>query len=181
MLFRLLQAQAQLTRTPNLLRAWFHGLPEPWLTAHEGPDTFSPRDVLAHLIYGERTDWMVRVRILLEHGEDRAFDPFERHGFLEEARSWTTEALLDEFAARRTENLTELGSLGLTERDLLKCGTHPVFGRVTLRELLASWVVHDLDHLGQVARVMAKCYTADVGPWINFMPILTMGKAQSRN
>ena len=178
MVFHLPQAQAQLARTPALLRAWFCGLPEPWLRLNEGPETFSARDILAHLIHGERTDWMVRLRLLLEHGEGCPFESFERQGFLAEAKGWTVEALLDEFEALRASNLQELASLGLTEADLHRCGTHPVFGRVTLRELLAAWVVHDLDHLAQAARVMARGYTSDVGPWINFMPILTMWKAQ---
>lgn len=178
MLFRVPQALAQLERTPGLLRAWFGGLPDPWLRLNEGPDTFTPRDILAHLIHGERTDWMVRIRTLLEHGEACPFEPFDRNGFLAEAKDWTLEALLEEFEALRCANLRELASLGLVESDLNRCGTHPLFGKVTLRELLAAWVVHDLDHLAQAARVMAKGYTANVGPWINFMPILTMWKAQ---
>jgi hypothetical protein len=178
MLFRLPQAQAQLERTPLLLRAWFGGLPDPWLRLNEGAETFSARDILAHLIHGERTDWMVRIRRLLEHGEDCPFEPFERDGFLTESRTWSVEALLDEFQSLRCENLRELASLGLSEGDLQRYGQHPLFGRVTLRELIAAWVVHDLDHLAQAARVMAKGYTSDVGPWINFMPILTMWKAQ---
>ncbi len=181
MTFKLAQAQALLSRTPALLRAWFCGLPEAWLQADEGPDTFCARDILAHLIHGERTDWMVRARLILEHGEARPFEPFERFGYLEEARTHGTERLLEEFEALRAANLAELEGLQLKERDLLKCGTHPAFGRVTLRELLASWVIHDLDHLGQAARVMAKRYASDAGPWINYMPILTMGKAQPRN
>lgn len=180
MLFRLPQAQAHLARTPRVLRAWYSGLPETWLQANEGPETFSPRDILAHLIHGERTDWMVRARMILAHEESETFAPFDRLGFLEEAHSWSTEALLTEFESLRMANLQDLDDLALSERDLHKCGTHPVFGRVTLRELLASWVVHDLDHLAQAARVMAKAYTSDSGPWINYLPILTMGRAQSR-
>lgn len=181
MIFRLAQAQAQLARTPHLLRAWYDGLPDPWLLADEGPDTFSPRDVLAHLIYGERADWMARVRLILADGEGRCFDPFDRRGFLDEARSWSLPALLDEFEALRTANLAELAGLCLTERDLHARGRHPEFGAVTLRELLAAWVVHDLDHVAQAARVMAKRYTSDAGPWINYLPILVSGKPQPRH
>ena len=161
-----------------LIRAWFAGLPDPWLRLNEGPNTFSARDILVHLIHGERTDWMVRIRLLLEQGEACPFEPFDREGFMAESKDWSLDSLLDEFESLRNANLRELASLGLTGQDLQRCGTHPVFGRVTLRELLAAWVVHDLDHLAQAARVMARGYTSDVGPWINFMPILTMWKAQ---
>ncbi len=173
MAFNLSEAEAQLHRTPGVLRAWFQGLPEPWLSADEGPETFSARDVLAHLIFGERTDWMVRARLILEHGEGEAFEPFDRVGFLEEARSWSLGALLDEFERLRGENLRALGSLGLQASDLERRGRHPGLGSVTLEQLLASWVVHDLGHLAQVARVMAKRYQSEVGPWVDYLPVLT--------
>jgi uncharacterized damage-inducible protein DinB len=167
------EADALLARTPGTLRAWFAGLPEPWLAADEGPDTFSPRDVLAHLIHGERTDWLPRLRLILEHGEGRPFEPFDRQGFLAEARTWTLEALLDEFAALREANLRALRELRLTAEDLARRGAHPVLGTVTLVQLLASWVVHDLGHLAQAARVMAKRYALETGPWIDYLPVLT--------
>lgn len=166
------EARAQLSRTPAMLRAWFSGLPDSWLTADEGPETFSARDVLAHLIHGERTDWMARVRLILETGEGTPFEPFDREGFLAEARTWTVEALLDEFAALRQANLRALEELHLQGSDLDRRGTHPALGAVTLGQLLATWTVHDLGHLAQAARVMAKRYRGEVGPWEAYLPVL---------
>ena len=173
MSFLIHEAQTQLARTPLLLRAWLLGLEGAWLEADEGPETFSPRDVLAHLIFGERTDWIPRARIILEHGESKAFEPFDRHGFLEEAKGWTLGALLDEFQRLRAENLAALEALHLTPADLVRRGTHPGLGSVTLEQLLASWVVHDLGHVAQIARVMAKRYKTEVGPWLPYLPVLT--------
>lgn len=169
----LTEARAQLARTPGTLQAWFGALPEAWLTADEGADTFSARDVLAHLIHGERTDWMARVRRIREEGEARPFDPFDRFAFLEAARGWPVAELLAEFARLRADNLRALEALSLTPEDLTRTGRHPALGVVTLENLLATWVVHDLGHLAQAARVMAKRYTADVGPWAEYLPILT--------
>ncbi|HJU84538.1 MAG TPA: DinB family protein [Holophagaceae bacterium] len=173
MAYSLIEAEAQLASTPGLLRAWFTGLPEAWLLADEGPDTYSARDVLAHLIHGERTDWLPRVRIILQHGETRPFDPFDRRGFLDEARGWTLDALLDAFQRAREDNLSALRELGLSEADLARRGTHPGLGSVTLEQLLAAWVVHDLGHVAQASRVMAKRYRAEVGPWLDYLPVLT--------
>ena len=173
MTFNLDEALAQLDRTPATFRVWFVGLPGSWLAADEGPDTFSPLDVLAHLISGERSDWLARVRIVLELGESRPFEPFDRRGFLEEARSWSLEALLGEFERLRAANLSALSALNLTPADLRRKGLHPGLGPVTLEQLLAAWVVHDLGHLAQAARVMAKCYRIDVGPWGDYLPVLT--------
>lgn len=167
------EAKALLARTPGTLAAWFGGLPEAWLTAAEGPDTFSARDVLAHLIHGERADWMERTRIILSSGEGRPFDPFDRRGFLEEARAWSMEDLLSEFARLRAGNLEALDALDLPASALSKTGLHPALGRVTLENLLATWAVHDLGHLAQAARVMAKRYQTEVGPWVDYLPILT--------
>ena len=172
MSFDLQEAQAQLARTPATLRAWFTGLPGAWLEADEGPDTFSARDVLAHLIFGERTDWIPRARIILEHGEGRPFEPFDRHGFLEEARGWPMEGLLEAFEGLRGANLAALEAMRLSPADLRRTGTHPGLGVVTLEQLLAAWVVHDLGHLAQAARVMAKRYKAEVGPWVDYLPVL---------
>ena len=171
--FVLAEARAQLARTPEVLAAWLDGLPAPWLEADEGPDTFSPRDVLAHLIQGERSDWFPRVRMILEHGESQAFPPFDRQAFLEEARSWTVAALLAEFRRLRQESLAGLDALALTPEDLARRGVHPAFGAVTLEQLLATWATHDLGHLAQIARVMAKRYKAEVGPWVDYLPVLT--------
>ena len=166
------ETQAQLARTPATLRAWFTDLQPAWLEADEGPDTFSPRDVLAHLIYGERVDWIPRARIILEQGEARPFEPFDRRGFLDEARGWTMGALLDEFERLRHANLEALTALHLAPADLGRTGLHPGLGRVTLEQLLAAWVVHDLDHVAQIARVMAKRCKAEVGPWVDYLPLL---------
>ncbi len=168
-----IEVEAQLARTPAVMRAWLAGLPEPWLTADEGPETFSPRDVLAHLIYGERADWMARIRIILEQGEARPFDPFDRRGFLEEARGWAIEDLLTEFERLRAANLKALAALEISPDTLQRTGMHPALGRVTLEHLLATWTVHDLGHLAQIARVMAKRYKVEVGPWVDYLPVLT--------
>ncbi len=173
MAFDLDEACAQLARTPATLRAWFTGLPSSWVEADEGPDTFSPRDVLAHLIFGERADWLARVRIILLQGESRPFEPFDRRGFLDEARGWSVAALLTEFDRLRAANLEALDSLRIQTSDLARKGMHPGLGSVTLEHLLAAWVVHDLGHLAQVARVMAKRYKAEVGPWVDYLPVLT--------
>ncbi len=169
----LLEAKALLARTPGTLSAWFGGLPDAWLDATEGPETFSPRDVLAHLIHGERADWMTRMRIILEQGETRPFEPFDRLGFLNEARGWSMADLLSEFAGLRAANLAAFEGLDLSPSALAKRGTHPGLGPVTLENLLATWVVHDLGHLAQAARVMAKRYRTEVGPWVDYLPILT--------
>lgn len=171
--FDLTEARAQLARTPEILAVWLDGLPAPWLEADEGPDTFSPRDVLAHLIQGERGDWFPRVRMILEQGESRPFGPVDRRAFLEEARSWTVAALLAEFRRLRQESLAALDALALAPEDLARRGVHPAFGPVTLQQLLATWTVHDLGHLAQIARVMARRWKSEVGPWIEYLPILT--------
>ncbi|MBS1765979.1 MAG: DinB family protein [Acidobacteria bacterium] len=171
--FDLEEAQAHLSRTPEALQAWFTGLQDPWLSEDEGPGTFSPRDVLAHLIYGERVDWMPRARIILEHGETRPFEPFDRRGFLDEAKGWTVDALLAEFGRLRSQNLAALEAMKLSPEDLARTGMHPGLGRVTLAQLLAAWIVHDLDHVAQISRVMAKRYKAEVGPWVDYLPLLT--------
>lgn len=172
MTFDLNEAEALLSHTPRLLRAWFEGLPEAWLRADEGPETFSARDVLIHLIHGERTDWLGRTRRILEAGDSLPFEPFDRQGFQAEARTWTLEALLAEFEGLRAANLQALRGL-VQEADLPKRGLHPALGTVTLEQLLSTWVVHDLGHVAQAARVMAKRYGAQVGPWKAYLPILT--------
>lgn len=171
--FELAEAIAVLERTPAVLRAWLGGLPEAWITADEGPDTFSPFEVLGHLVSGERTDWMPRVRRILDHGDTLAFEPFDRFAHRTVSAGVPLAALLDEFTALRRRNVEALRALALTERDLERTGLHPDLGRVTLRQLLATWTVHDLAHLGQVARVMAKRYGADVGPWAAYLRILS--------
>jgi hypothetical protein len=148
------EAVAMLSRTPATLDAMLRGLPEGWLEAHEGGESWSPFDVMGHLIHGERTDWMPRVTILLEHGEARAFDTFDRFAQFAESEGRTLANLLDEFARLRADNLRDLAALGLSDADLDRRGRHPALGVVTLRNLLATWVAHDLDHVVQISRVM---------------------------
>lgn len=161
-----------LRRTPATLRALLAGLPDAWCHADEGQGTFSARDVLGHLIHGERTDWVPRLRIIIEHGEARPFTPFDRFAFRDAIRGVTTAALLDEFGVERARSLAALEALRLQPADLARTGTHPELGRVTAGQLLATWVVHDLGHLRQAARVLAKQYRDAVGPWSAYLHIL---------
>ncbi len=170
--FQLEHAMAILSRTPATLNALLAGAPAAWVTGNEGPDTWSPYDVLGHLIHGEETDWIPRARIILEHGEAKAFEPFDRFAQVGKSKGKTVEALLDEFAALRTKNLETLSQLGVTPEKLALRGTHPELGTVTLGELLATWVAHDLSHVAQALRVMSKQYTEAVGPWRQYLPIL---------
>lgn len=165
------EAVALLERTPAALSSLLAGLPEPWLVADEGPDTFNPRDVIGHLVHGERTDWIPRVRRILEDGESVAFEPFDRFGHAS-LPGGSVAQLLAEFGEARRESLVHLRALVRADDVLERAGRHPAFGRVTLRELLAAWVVHDLTHLAQIARVMAGRYRDDVGPWSEYLGIL---------
>jgi hypothetical protein len=167
------EAAAILARTPATLDALLRGLPEGWLTAHEGGETWSPFDVVGHLIHGERTDWMPRARMILEHGEARPFDPFDRFAQSALSKGRTLGSLLDEFAALRHDNVRDLAALALTPADLDRRGRHPSLGVVTLRQLLATWVAHDLDHVVQVSRVLARQYSGEVGPWRAYLRIIS--------
>jgi hypothetical protein len=162
-----------LARTPGTLRTLLDGLAPPWILSTEGPDTFSPFDVVGHLIDGEETDWMTRAQIILARGPDPRFEVYDR--FRHRARNVgrSLESLLQEFAELRAANLEVLRSWPLTKADLELPGIHPMFGPVTMRQLLAGWVVHDLGHIAQVVRVMAKQYRDAVGPWVRFLPVLT--------
>ena len=162
-----------LTRTPATLKALLDNQAESWTEAAEGPDTFSPFDVVGHLIDGEETDWIPRARIILAHGPETRFAPYDRFRHRSRNVSRSIESLLDEFANLRAANLELLRSWGQTPAQLDLNGIHPTFGPVTLRQLLAAWVVHDLGHIAQVARVMAKQYGDAVGPWKAFLPVLT--------
>ncbi len=166
------EAVEVLARTPALLDTWLVGLSQPWLEAREGEGTYSPLDVVAHLVHNEETDWMPRLEIVLQHGEAQPFTPFDREGFRELFTGWPLERLLPRFSSARRENLDRLVELRLSPVDLNRTGMHPALGRVTVRQLLAGWVVHDLTHLAQVARVMAKHYTDAVGPWRECMGVL---------
>jgi hypothetical protein len=166
------EAVAVLERTPAALAALLDGLPDRWTAATEGEGTWSPYDVVGHLIHGERTDWIPRARHILA-GDPRPFEKFDRVAMFRDSRGRTLSELLETFAALRRENLATLASLRLTPDDLARPGLHPELGGVTLGQLLATWVVHDLDHVGQIARVMAKVYGKTVGPWVPYLSILT--------
>lgn len=170
--FDLGDAAAVLQRTPQTLRALLAGLPPAWTEATEGPETWSPYDIVGHMLHGERADWMDRARIILEQGPDRRFAPFDRFAMLRDSAGKPLDDLLDEFARLRAENLATLERWHLTEPEFCLQGEHPEFGPVTLRQLLATWAAHDLAHLGQIARVMAKQYRDAVGPWRAFLPIM---------
>jgi len=172
MRFELESAVALLARTPRVLHAWLDALPEGWLEASEGPETFTPREVLGHLLHGEHADWMARARRILEHGESLAFDPYDRFAQRRLYGDWPPARLLAEFAAMRSANLAALAALGLRPSDLDRRGRHPDFGTVTFAQLLATWVVHDQNHVAQIARVLSKQYTDAVGPWRAYLPIL---------
>ena len=170
--FSLDETIAVLSRTPAALNALLRGLPNSWVRGTEGKDSWSAFDIVGHLIVGERTDWMPRLRIILENGEARPFDPFDRFAQAKESRGKSLEQLLDEFDRLRRENLAALQALNLRPEDLTRRGRHPALGVVTLAELLATWVVHDLTHLHQLSRVMAHQYRDAVGPWNAYLGVL---------
>ncbi len=170
--FELAQAIEILQRTPGTLNSLLRDLPKPWLVQNEGPETWSPYDVIGHLIQGEETDWMARAKIILKHGETRAFESFDRVAMFEESKGKSIVELLDTFAQLRAENVRELQSLNLTSDLLDKRGRHPELGVVTLGQLLSTWVVHDLGHIRQIVRVMSKQYREAVGPWKAYLSIL---------
>jgi hypothetical protein len=167
------EAVAILTSTPATLDALLRTLPDGWIVAHEGGNTWSPFDVVGHLIHGERTDWVPRAKIILEHGEARAFDKFDRFAQFAVSEGRTLSSLLDQFATLRQKSLRELAALRLTAADLERRGRHPELGVVTLRQLLATWVAHDLDHVVQISRVLARQYTDEVGPWRAYLRIIS--------
>ena len=171
--FRLDDAVALLTRTPITLDALLRGLPAWWTSANEGENTWSAFDVVGHLIHGEETDWLPRVKIILEHGEGRTFDKFNREAQFEASQPATLDARLDQFAALRRENLLALAELRLSDADLDRTGRHPAFGVVTMRQLLATWVAHDLDHVMQISRVLGRQYSDGVGPWQAYLRIIS--------
>jgi len=171
--FALADAVSLLTRTPATLDSMLRGLPDDWIAAHEGGDSWSPFDIIGHLIHGEQTDWMPRARIILEQGEGRTFEVFNRAAQFEESDGRTLPSLLNEFAILRRQSLRELEMLHLTATDLDRRGRHPAFGVVTLRQLLATWVAHDLDHVMQIARVLARQYSDEVGPWRAYLRVIS--------
>ncbi len=170
--FDLSTGRAVLERTPHTLRAMLAGLSPAWTDATEGPDTWSPYVVVGHLIHGERADWIPRAQLILAQGTHRLFTPFDRLAQLRESQGKPLAALLDEFERLRHANLHMLASWNLEEHQLSLHGEHPAFGKVTLRQLLATWVAHDLSHVAQIARVMAKQYRDAVGPWRAYLPVM---------
>lgn len=163
---------AVLARTPAVLRCLLDGLGDEWVRASYGPDTWSPHEVVGHLIFGDRTDWIPRARWILQYGESRPFQPFDRNGHAELCRRHSTAELLDMFAAERRASLDVLASLPLTPDMLARRGSHPALGVVTLEQLLCTWVVHDLNHVAQVCKGLAWQYKAEVGPWEAYLSIL---------
>jgi hypothetical protein len=161
-----------LTRTPAALNVFLRDLPETWTFRNEGEGTWSAFDVIGHLIHGERTDWMPRVRMVLQFGETQTFVPFDRRGHVRESQGKSLGQLLDEFARLRSENLGDLCALNLRQEDFDRRGRHPALGVVTLSELLAAWAAHDLTHLHQISRIMAHQYRGAVGPWSRFLGVM---------
>ncbi len=166
------ESLAILTRTPATLDSLLRDLPETWTSATEGPGTWSPYVVIGHLIHAERTDWIPRLLIILEHGKSRPFDPFDREAQLRQTDKKSLSALLDEFRDYRYENVDRLRAVHLTAAQLELTGRHPDLGLVTVRQLLATWTAHDLAHILQVSRVMAKRYKQEVGPWAQYLSVM---------
>ncbi|MEA2604242.1 MAG: hypothetical protein QOF89_5234 [Acidobacteriota bacterium] len=172
MSFDLADALAILGRTPTVLETLLRGTSASWHASNEGPETWSASDVVGHLIHGEETDWIPRARIILEHGEDRSFVPFDRFAQSTRFAGWSLDRLLDRFSELRQDNLETVRSWRLTDAQLALLGRHPELGTVNLQQLLATWVVHDLNHLAQIARVLAKQYKDEVGVWQAYLSIL---------
>lgn len=172
MKFDLNKSYQILERTPSVLRILMSDLNDDWIMNNEGPETFSPYDVIGHLIQGEKTDWRDRTTMILEHGPTKSFVPFDRFAQFEQSKGKSLQQLLDEFETLRKETLNWLRSLNLTETDFSKKGTHPELGEVTLKQLLSTWVIHDLTHIAQITRVMAKQYKEEIGPWIEYFRIM---------
>lgn len=162
-----------LHNTPSVLEAMLSGLSEAWLKNNEGENTWSPYDIVGHLIHGEKTDWMVRTHIIISDSENKRFEPFDRFAQMQTGQKRTIDDLLKEFRKFREENVMALKALKLQEEDLNKKGIHPELGEVSLRQLLSTWVVHDLGHVAQISRVMAKQYKDEVGPWVAYLGVLT--------
>lgn len=170
--YQLDEALEVLTATPEVLRAMLEQKDSKWVLSHYGPKTFSPFDVVGHLIHGEKTDWIPRARNILEHGESRPFEPFDRYAMYEESKGKSIGDLLDEFEELRAQNIGLLRAMNVRPEQLSLTGMHPALGRVTLGQLLATWVVHDLNHIAQIAKAMAFQYGSEVGPWREYLSIL---------
>ena len=170
--FDLENSLALLARTPSVLAAFLHGLPDRWTTCNEDENSWTPIDIVAHLLYADHSNWMPRTRLILDSGESKPFAPFNRFGHLDERQGKSLDQLLESFAHLRSQNLEELRALNLNETDLEKQGRHPALGTATLSQLLAAWTVHDLTHIHQLTRVLAHQYRDAVGPWNKFLGVL---------
>jgi len=170
--FQVPDAVALLRRTPAALDALLRGLPDLWVRGTEGADTWSAYDIVAHLIYTDHESWLPRFRHILEHGEQVPFQPFDRGGHKAGLRGQSLDQLLDEFSQTRAQSLAALEALRLSPTDLERCGLHPRLGSISLGSVLAAWPVHDLNHIHQISRVMARQYAEPVGPWTSFMGVL---------
>jgi len=161
-----------LERTPKVLNTLLNGLSDEWINNNEGENTWSPYDIVGHIIFGEKTDWIVRIKTILSDYENKIFEPFDRFAQLNENQNRPIADLIEEFKILRKKNLNELESFNISRKDYEKVGIHPEFGNVTLKELISTWAVHDLGHIAQITRVMSKQYKNEVGPWINYLGIL---------
>lgn len=172
MLFDLSKSIEILERTPAVLKTLLANLSPDWIFENEGPDTWSPYEVIGHLIHCEKTDWLVRAQIILSDQEDKTFEPFDRFAQLKAGKEKSLESLLEEFQVLREKNLETLKSMQINAEKLKQTGIHPAFGAVNLAQLLSSWTVHDLGHIVQIARVMAKQFKEEVGPWVEYLGVL---------
>ncbi len=170
--FNLKDALEILERTPAVLISLLSGLSDRWIYNNEGGESWNPYDIVGHMIHGEKKDWIRRAKIILEYGEEKPFEPFDRFAQFKESEGKTLNDLLEEFAKLRNENIDVLNKLNLNEIDFNKNGFHPEFGKVTLKQLLSSWAVHDLSHIRQISRVMAKQYKNEIGPWEKYLPVM---------
>jgi hypothetical protein len=170
--FNLKETIEILERTPDVLTSLLGGLSDGWIYNNEGGESWSPFDIIGHLIHGEKRDWIPRAKIILEYGEDKPFEPFNRFAQFKDSEGKTLNELLEEFTKLRNENIDVLKKLNLNENDFNKKGIHPEFGKVTLKQLLSTWVVHDLSHIRQISRVMAKQYKKEIGPWGTYLPAI---------
>ena len=170
--FNLKEALEILERTPTVLTSLLKDLSDSWIYSNEGGESWNPFDIVGHLIHGEKKDWIPRANIILEYGEEKPFEPFDRLAQFKDSEGKTLNDLLEEFAKLRNENIDVLHKLNLDEIDFIKTGIHLEFGNVTLKQLLSTWVVHDLSHIRQISRVMAKQYKNEIGPWRTYLPVI---------
>ncbi len=170
--FKLDQSIEILKTTPFVIESYLSSLSKGWINNNEGEGTWSPYDILGHLIFGEKSDWMTRIKIILSDSDNKLFQPFDRFAQLKEDQNKPIEAMIQEFKDLRKKNIEKLTSLNNQEKNLSRVGIHPEFGEVTLQQLLATWTVHDLGHIAQISRVMAKQYSKEVGPWMEYLSIL---------